>query len=158
MSIESQQILNNALNPEDPVDSRIVAMLNQLEAYNDAMKPGAPISSEEGARWQKRLFNIFMDCLRQKDEAFVRTWDALLQYVHRKHDESFKMPLPSRFPEYIALTKDEARNFHRLVYLIVRTANPKTRALHLTQIHLDTVLQGLRGSQADSLRDFYHVG
>ena len=49
------------------------------------------------------------------------------------------------------------KKLHRLVYLITRTANPLTRALHLTQIHLDTTLVGLRGSQADNLRSFYHV-
>jgi len=157
MSTESQQILNNALNPEDPVDARIASMLSQLEAYNNAMKPGMPISSEEGAKWQRRLYGIIADCLRLQDEAFIRSWDALLMFVNRKRDESFRMPLPSRFPEYIPLSAAELKNFHRLVYLITRTANPLTRALHLTQIHLDTTLVGLRGSQADNLRSFYHV-
>lgn len=157
MSIESQQIINNALNPEDPVDSRIATILSQLEDYNREMSPGLPISSEDGARWQKRLYTIIIDTLRLPDEAFIRTWDALLVFAHRKRGESFRSPLPFRFPEHVALTRREYKNFQRLVHLITLTSNPSTRIASLKQVSIDSTVKELTGAQADKIRAFYHV-
>lgn len=155
MTTESQKILNTAINPNDPVESRIATIISQLTDYNKAMGPSQPIDSVTGAKYQKRLYNIMIDALRFPMADFIRIWDALLTFVHKHRTESFKIPGPFRFPESIPMTRRESKNFQRLILLVVKTANPATRAANLRQLSLDSTVQDLTGAQADKLRAFY---
>lgn len=157
MSTESNNLMKNAVAPDPAADARLVTLMGELDGYAKAMAPGIPMSSEEGAKWQKRLNDRIWKLLRLNGPDFWTGWEALLKFALREREGVFHNQYPFRFPEYLALSPKDTQNFHRLILLIQRTCNPKTRAAQLAQLNMITLTKDLPGSVGDKLRAFYEV-
>jgi hypothetical protein len=157
MSKDSLKLMNATVNNIDPAQSRLHTLMSFLESYDHAMRPGAMITSTDGAGWQRRLYQTLMRTLKADSNEFIQQYQAILQYVHTHPDGAFRNPLPFRFPEHVALSPEELLNFQRLLQLILLTANPMTRLNNLRQTHLPATLSKFQGAIADKITAFYSL-
>lgn len=156
MSQESQKIISDVLNI-NPEQSRLETLGGELEEYAKAMAPGKPVTTAEGAAWQRRLYNTIVNILKTEGQEFYAQYGLLLSFAHAQRDGCFRNPLPYRFAESIPMSAKDRLNFQRMLRLIMLTANPATRMINLKQASLPILLKNLPGAYAERVYAFYQA-
>lgn len=151
-----QQTLTEALKPTVE-EMRREALKVKIERYIDLMKPGRPVTPEEGGIQQWVLLNTVREILSQEGSDFTNNFAMLLNYIHENRRGVFAETHVYRYLTHPRLSGEDGRIFQRLMNLFLATADPRTRYLGLKQVNLATTVRGLTGDQGDKLRDFYEI-
>ena len=134
----------------------------QSQEYMDAMAPGRPMNEVEGVKHQVKLYRA-LDIVfnRLSDEDFRKFYPALLYLFHEYGDEVngvFSMVHVYRFPEYLTLSTVEQDTFHRLLNMMIVTANPTTRPDAIRSLNWAYTLGvGLTDDARARVQSFYQV-
>ena len=134
----------------------------QIQEYMDAMAPGRPMNEVEGVKHQVKLYRA-LDIVfnRLSDEDFRKFYPALLYLFHEYGDEVngvFSMVHVYRFPEYLTLSTVEQDTFHRLLNMMIVTANPTTRPDAIRSLNWAYTLGvGLTDDARARVQSFYQV-
>ena len=155
--------------PEPPKPAPAAVPMDQhlaraLEDYTEAMRPGKPITAENGAREQLKLWRAIQGVLTKNGSEFVKGWSDLLAYVakHKRQDNGrdgvFGERYIYRFFDNVRLSSGERRNFERMLNLILTTADPRSRQLTLKQVDLKSTLAGMADENVrQKVIGFYQV-
>lgn len=134
----------------------------QIQEYMDAMAPGKPMTEVEGVKHQVKLYRA-LDIVfnRLSDDDFRKFYPALLYLFHEYGDDVngvFSMVYVYRFPEYLTLSTVEQEAFHRLLNMMIVTANPVTRPDAIRTLNWKYTLQvGLTDDARARIQAFYQV-
>lgn len=134
----------------------------QIQEYMDAMAPGKLMNEVEGVKHQVKLYRA-LDIVfnRLSDEDFRKFYPALLYLFHEYGDEVngvFSMVHVYRFPEYLTLSTVEQDTFHRLLNMMIVTANPTTRPDAIRSLNWAYTLGvGLTDDARARVQSFYQV-
>lgn len=112
----------------------LLAMVERLDGYIDAMAPGKAIDPREGARMQQVLWSTIRDVLRRPADEFNAMFTELLLKFHQHRNGCFSKRYINRFHEYSNLKGADLRTFTRLIELLMATANPASRHLVARQL------------------------
>lgn len=129
-----------------------------LNNYAEAMDKKKSIVPEEGGKWQYSLFNTIKGVLNAKDqEEFNKEWNTALVFFHQNKDGIFNENFIFRFPAEWPGSQTEFTIFRRIVYVMLQTANAKTRKAALKDINLGMAVEGLTEAQRTKLLNFYEA-
>lgn len=134
----------------------------QIQEYMDAMAPNKPMTEVEGVKHQVKLYRA-LDIVfnRLSDDDFRKFYPALLYLFHEYGDDVngvFSMVYVYRFPEYLTLSTVEQEAFHRLLNMMIVTANPVTRPDAIRTLNWTYTLQvGLTDDARARIQSFYQV-
>lgn len=129
-----------------------------LAGYAEAMDNKKSIVPEEGGKWQYSLFNTLKSVLNAKtQDDFNKEWNTALVFFHQNKEGVFNENWMFRFGEYWPGSQTEFTLFRRIVYMMIQTANPKTRKAELKSINMGLVVEGLKEDQKTKLLNFYEV-
>lgn len=130
------------------------AVEERLTTYIETMRPGRPISVQDGVAMQLLLWNVIRLILQQEESNFVTLMTLLLNTIHENKESDrgvFSMRYVNRFMDEMRITAPERRNFNRLMNLFVTTSDPRSRMVALRQVGLQSSLAGL-SSDAERMR------
>lgn len=130
------------------------AVEERLTTYIETMRPGRPISVQDGVAMQLLLWNVIRLILQQEESNFVTLMTLLLNTIHVNKESDrgvFSMRYVNRFMDEMRITAPERRNFNRLMNLFVTTSDPRSRMVALRQVGLQSSLAGL-SSDAERMR------
>ena len=129
-----------------------------LTNYAEHMDPKKSMVPEEGGKWQYGLFGTLKGVLNSKDqEEFNKAWNTALVFFHQNKDGMFNENFMFRFPEQWPGSATEFTSFRRIIYLMIATANAKTRKSELKHINMELVVEGLNQAQRSKLLNFYEA-
>jgi hypothetical protein len=129
-----------------------------LASYAEAMDNKKSIVPEEGGKWQYSLFTTLKATLNAKDQdTFNKEWNTALQFFHQNKDGIFNENFIFRFPEQWPGSSTEFTSFRRIVYMMIQTANAKTRKTALRDINMELVVEGLNQAQRTKFLNFYEA-
>lgn len=135
------------------------ALIQAMESYIDQMRPGKPISENDGAHQQYSLWRMIHGLIHQvPPEEFPKHWNLLLSFFSQNQGEGqvFHDRYVFRFSEYWSRAEAELDGFQRILNLIKLTADPQTRKLGLKQVSLDRTLSaGFTEEGRQKLLSFY---
>lgn len=136
-----------------PVQTAIQQVNIDMERYIKVMKPGVECDTTAGANAQRGFWKLLQFIMRQPPEVFGPAWGELLRIV-AENKETFSTRC-MRFMEHVPIAPQEVKMLQRLLYLICRTAEPRTRMLALKQIDLATATKDLPGAATELITAFY---
>lgn len=129
-----------------------------LNNYAEAMDKSKAINPEEGGRWQYHLFTTIKSILNASDqETFNKEWNTVLNFFNKNKDGIFNESFIFRFPQNWPGSPQEFTMHRRVIYTLIQTANPKTRAKSLQDINMSMVTEGMTQTQRNHLNAFYNV-
>lgn len=129
-----------------------------LTNYAEAMDKKKSIVPEDGGKWQYSLYSTLKSTLNAKDqETFNAEWNTALAFFNQNKDGIFNENFLFRFPEQWPGSATEFTSFRRIVYMMIQTANVKTRKAGLKDINMGLVVEGLNEAQRTKLLNFYEV-
>lgn len=135
------------------------ALIQALENYIEQMRPGKPVSENDGAHHQYTLWRVIHGLIHQiPPEEFPKHWNLLLSLFAQNQGEGqvFHDRYVFRFSEYWSRAEAELDGFQRVLNLIKLTADPQTRKLGLKQVSLDRTLSaGFTEDGRQKLLSFY---
>lgn len=121
-----------------PEQCGLIAKLNN---YLEDMKPGKPMTGENGVVKQFQLWRtIFSTVENAPAEQFKSLWSILLAFFHEYSEGVFHESYVYRFSEHWKHSKQELDGFQRILNLIKVSADPKTRGETTKQVNLDKAL------------------
>jgi hypothetical protein len=135
------------------------SLIQSLESYIAAMKPGMPVAEHDGAQHQYTLWRTMHSLIHQSSpEEFPKQWNLLLAFFFNNQNEGqvFHDRYVFRFSEYWNRHEDELNAYQRLLNLVKLTSNPNTRKQNLKQVSLDRTLSvGFTEDGRQKLLSFY---
>lgn len=116
--------------------------LEDLENYISVMHLRRPTTSAEGAVQQRRLFRLLTQIVNNLTDDFADVWTALLKRAYEERLGAFAPQAVFRFFDspLLNLSAADATGFRGMLNLIVKTADPKSRKLVLSQVNLEQTL------------------
>lgn len=136
--------------------SEQVALIGNLEAYMEKMKPGMPVAGHDGASNQLGFWLMLKNLLTNASEGqFRNLWSIVLAYFHEYGDKVFHEAYIYRFSEHWTQSKKELDAFHRILNLVKVSADPKTRGETKKQVDLEKIVHSLPESAGQRLIGFY---
>lgn len=137
--------------------SEQLALVGNLEAYMEKMKPGMPVAGNEGAAHQLGFWLVLKNLLTNASEGqFKNLWSIVLAFFHEYEDKVFHEAYIYRFSEHWTQSKKELDTFHRILNLIKVSADPKTRAETKKQVDLEKIVHSLPDVAGQRLIGFYN--
>lgn len=129
-----------------------------LANYAEAMDKKKSIVPEEGGKWQYSLYTTIKGVLNAKDqEEFNKEWNTALMFFNQNKDGIFNENFLFRFPEQWPGSGTEFTSFRRIAYMMLQTADAKTRKKALKDINMELVVEGLNQAQRTKLLNFYEA-
>lgn len=129
-----------------------------LNNYAEAMAKAKAINPEEGGKWQYSLYATLKAALNAPDqETFNKEWSTILNFFHKNKSGIFNENYIFRFPAQWPGSATEFTSFRRVVYMLIQTADPKTRTRALRDINMELVCEGMSQVQRNHLFSFYNV-
>lgn len=111
------------------------SLLQQLDAYVEAMNPRRPLATSEGLKQQVTLYRVITNIInRVEDENFTAVFTALLQKFELHKNGALHEEYIFRFAEQIQLNENDRKAFHRLLNLIKVMAPVKSRDVAIKQV------------------------
>lgn len=137
--------------------SRIMKSIERdLVSYMEAVDPSKPVTLEFGASWQNSLFVTIRRVINNQDPAVFRTeWSTLLAFFHKHQEQLFNENFMFRFQAGWKGSAVDFKMFRHLVYLAIRTADPKTRKSAVHDCNLGKIVEGLPATASSNLVSFY---
>lgn len=130
-------------------------VIDGFYGYVGAMKPGVPLSAEEGARHQVALWRT-MNRLWKLQGEFEAVFRAVLMIVNAHRDQAFRLTHVFRFFEHaVAMEGADKTAFTHWVTALINTADPRGRAQGLRQTDLNRAFQGLTEEARHRIIGFY---
>ena len=127
-----------------------------LIGYSEAMAIGKPITPEEGGKWQYSLYKTILGILNnQNAEEFKAEMQTLLQYFFQNKDNIFNEKFIYRFPAQWPGSQTEFNLYRRVVFVLIQTANPKTRSKEAGKLNLEKVSEGMTEDQKNKFINFF---
>lgn len=127
-----------------------------LIGYSEAMAIGKPITPEEGGKWQYSLYKTILGVLNnQNAEEFKAEMQTLLQYFFQNKDNIFNEKFIYRFPAQWPGSQTEFNLYRRVVFVLIQTANPKTRAKEAGKLNLEKAAEGMTEDQKNKFINFF---
>lgn len=143
--------------PKTPGEVAIATITGHLDKYIAEMAPARPISDEDGALNQYRLWMAIKHTLTLKGPDFVRAYTTLLNYVKQHRQGVFAERYVYRVFNTSRIQGDDSKRFTRVLNLLLSTADPATRQHGLKQISLKTTFDGWPGDVIMKVEEFYSV-
>jgi len=135
------------------------SLIQAIESYMAAMRPGQPVTDVDGAHHQYTLWTTIRGLIDQVPaEEFAKHWNMLLSFVANNQEEGqvFHDRFVFRFSEHWTRTEADLDAFQRILNLIKLTAKPETRKLTLRQVDLDrTLTKGFTEAGRQKILSFY---
>lgn len=139
-------------------DSHMRWLKDRLDAYVVDMAPAKPITIDKGAASQLGLWRAIQFVMQKTGSEFNSLWDTLLLYVRNNRKTVFNEKYVFRFFAEVRMSKEERQCFQRLIYLMLRTCDPGTRALALKQIDFSATLSRVTDNAArQRITGYYRV-
>ena len=130
----------------------------ELSVYEDAMGEGQVLTGEEGASWQRSLYQLIRGVLREKDqEVFNNKMNTILRHFHLDAKGAFAENRIFRFAAEWQGSSEEFTVFRRLVTVFIQTANPQTRGAALRDLVMDIALNTLSEEERNRIFSFYNL-
>ena len=128
----------------------------ELIGYAEAMDKKNSMVPEAGGKWQYSLFKAIKSIFNAAtQEAFNNEFNTILSFFNKNKDGIFNEKFIFRFPENWPGSPNEYTQNRRLIYLIIQTADPKTRRKALDEINMEMIAEGLTEAQRGMLFNFY---
>lgn len=119
-----------------------LAITQTLESYRDTMKTGPkPVLDSKAAAAQLMLYRSIRRIMALEGRDFVDNWTALLDFVYQNRKGIFSDVNAMRGCSAMAIGANDYRTFEGLLNLLLKTADPATRALELKKVDLIRTLQ-----------------
>ena len=146
-----------SITPEQKEQTRIMKSVElDLANYMEAVHPSKTVTGEFGAGWQNSLYQTLKRVINNTNpDTFKVEWNTLLNFFHRHQDEMFNENFIFRFGANWKGSAKDFTAFRHLVYLAVRTADPKTRQKEARDFSINRVIQGMPAHAANNLINFY---
>lgn len=130
----------------------------ELTGYADAMDKKNVMVPEQGGKWQYSLFKAIKSCFNAtSQDIFNAEFNTIINFFHKNKDGIFNEKFIFRFPENWPGSQNEYTQNRRLVYLIIQSADPKTRKKVLEQINMELVAEGMTEAQKQMLFNYYQL-
>ena len=130
----------------------------ELTGYAEAMDKKNTMVPEQGGKWQYNLFKAIKSCFAAaSQDVFNAEFGTVVNFFQKNKDGIFNEKFIFRFPENWPGSPNEYTQNRRLVYLIIQTADPKTRKKALEQINMEMVAEGMTEAQKQMLFNFYQM-
>lgn len=130
----------------------------ELTGYAEAMDPKKPMVPEVGGKWQYSLFKAIKSCFSAaSQEIFNAEFGTVVNFFHKNKDGFFNEKFIFRFPEQWPGSSNEYTQNRRLIFMIIQTADPKTRKKSLEGINMELVAEGMAEAHKQMLFNFYHM-
>lgn len=140
---------------EEGSGTRYDAVLS-LEDYIDNMAPRLPISDQEGARYQKNLWNLFNVTSLLDSKEFTRTWQVINVYFKQYKNAVFSSNYLYRFGATLDLTPEEVDAFNNLCNLLILACDSSTRETNLKKVDLVKTTENYFSEEAkNNIINFY---
>lgn len=105
---------------------------------------------------QHGLFLTLRGLLNKEDpEDFRKSWNALLSFANKNKEAAFNTDNAFRAAEAWPSSALEFTLFRRLMWVIMETANVKTRREAIKAISLKSLTEGLKEKERNNLLNFY---
>lgn len=144
--------------PIPPTTPTKVSTVSDLEKKLNAYVEGMATNKDakEVAKVQYGLFRIIRGLLATQDpEEFRKNWNTLLTFANKNRDKAFNEAQMFRGAEAWVTSDLEFTLFRRLCWLILQTADPKTRRENLRTISLNKAVEGLKQTEVNHILNFY---
>lgn len=130
----------------------------RLVEYTAAMAPKRPVSSEDGAAHQVRLYRLIQAVINKNPEYFEALFTAMLRLFEHHKDGAFHETAVFRFMESVNLGSDDRHAFLRLVNLIKVLGPIKSRAVAIKQTNvLDSLRYGLTEEGRQRVLNYFKI-
>lgn len=116
------------------------AALQTIHAYLEAMKPGKPVSIEEGSRHQIALYRAISTIMNNTEDEFSKAFSLLLKTFEQHKDGALHERHVFRFFEHMTLPEPDRRAFQRLLNMVKVLAPVKGRELAMKQVDFTSSL------------------
>lgn len=135
----------------------VKAVMETLDAYNEAMHPGRPIEPRKAAQFQRSLYYSFLSALGLPGRQSQLALDAILWYFNTHRQGAYSQYLIFRPIPANTMSKAEIESLRMLLHLFYNTADPKTRKVNLrSMVDMRKVVETLPNPKTrESLLNFY---
>lgn len=138
-----------------PTNMMVSTINETFDRYIEAMKPGVPMPAKIGARNQYSIYKLLMNVCNL-EVGFKESWDTVLAVFNKHKEGALQERYVYRFAEELPGTIEEHNNFHRLLNLIILTADPATRKDKLKEVSIyKTTQDGFSELARNNLNNFY---
>lgn len=134
---------SNFLPPEVKVEKAVMTGVIEyaLAQYVQKMKPGVPMTPEEGAVQQRLLWKTLQNLLEKTpEEDFQQAFNTALKIFKEFENGAFGDQYVMRFMSDVHLDRDEIYAFQAIINLMKKTADKATRSQMLKQVDLSRSL------------------
>lgn len=129
----------------------------ELTIYQEKML--GKLTQEEVGKVQYGLFNTMRGILGKEDfEAARQDWNTLLKFANNNSDAktgAFNEYHMFRGAETWPGSPVEYTIFRRLSWLVIQTADPKTRKANANSVNLNTIVSAMKQNEITNLINFY---
>lgn len=139
--------------------------LAKIEKYISDMTPGKPMSSSVGAIHQKELWDLIKQILNNDPQEFANNFRLILAYFYFYGNDFgtknvFSRGYVYRFSKDLTIPKDQINGYHRILNLLILTANPDStvRKAGIKQVDFErTLAEGFTTAEKNKILGFYNV-
>lgn len=138
-------ILQGLTLPDDTPSNKEITLLDKvlkqhLESYVENMAPKTPLTIQEGAGYQKQLFNLLQAIMKLEPAKFTSAMDYLIKVIEANRSGVFNELYVYRYLDHVALSKQQLKEFENLVNLLLLAGQGKSRTVALQQVDLEKSL------------------
>lgn len=116
-------------------------IINTIEEYIVAMKPGKLLAQKEAVKQQVSFYNAIISAINNLEADFRPTMQSILALLHAHKDGAFKETHVFRYIESVPLSTENRAGWRKLTTLLKTLANPATRQDLLRQINFDPLVK-----------------
>lgn len=133
------------------------SLTDRLNGYKAAMAPGVPVSNEEGAVQQLKLWRAIQMVLGRSGSEFIALYTQLLNAIKEGRQTVFSERYVFRFMAIVKMNVNERRNFERIVRLMLVTCDPSVRTVAMKHVDLKNVLIDFDENVKQNMAGFYRL-
>jgi hypothetical protein len=134
------------------------AIIQGIDSYLATMMPGIPVSDDDGAKQQVKLWKLIRNVIDNHTDDFRANFNLILGFVNEYRSSVFHEHYIGRFAYHVNLTAEEIKLMQFVLYLMCETANLDTRKQRIKEISIDRALaNGLSESSRAKILGFYNI-
>lgn len=129
---------------------------DNIQLYYDNMKPNKPVSPEEGAKHQYKLYTDIMNIFNTDSiEEFKKNYRALIQIVKEHRNDIFHEAYIARFMKNWPGSDRDGHAFVNMCHLLLETADASNIKSVMSSIDTDKFFEPFDNRVKDFLMSFY---
>jgi hypothetical protein len=134
------------------------AIIQGIDSYIAAMMPGIPVSDDDGAKQQVKLWRLIRNVIDNHTDDFRANFNLILGFINEYRSSVFHEHYIGRFAYHVNMTSEEIKLMQFVLYLMCETANLETRKERIKEISIDRALaNGLSESSRAKILGFYNI-